>query len=194
MIATELVTRVRKSVTIDWTLRERSRAKINVLVNASPENTATDQICRTRRRSSSCSKPNFYAQNGQHSVLSVAERNRLCSGRYCSILNADLTMMRCGRGGIRIRVSSHSKSPVIFTRRAICAWNCRGLVIARTVRVKRGKTQFISQVFANRIRHRANFNLRIKCAAVSRAANEIPQVFRDFARPTTNRMGRQRAP
>lgn len=32
VIATELVTQVRKSVTIDWTLRESARAKINVLV------------------------------------------------------------------------------------------------------------------------------------------------------------------
>src|SRR5947199_9872549 len=32
VIATELVTRVRKSVTIDWTLRESARAKIKVLV------------------------------------------------------------------------------------------------------------------------------------------------------------------
>jgi type I restriction enzyme, R subunit len=30
VIATELVTRVRKSVTIDWTLRESARAKIKV--------------------------------------------------------------------------------------------------------------------------------------------------------------------
>jgi type I restriction enzyme, R subunit len=32
VIATELVTRVRKSVTIDWTLRESARAKIKALV------------------------------------------------------------------------------------------------------------------------------------------------------------------
>ena len=32
VIATELVTNVRKSVTIDWTLRESARAKIKVLV------------------------------------------------------------------------------------------------------------------------------------------------------------------
>ena len=32
VIATELVTQVRKSVTIDWTLRESARAKIKVLV------------------------------------------------------------------------------------------------------------------------------------------------------------------
>ena len=32
VIATELVTRVRKSVTIDWTLRESALAKIKVLV------------------------------------------------------------------------------------------------------------------------------------------------------------------
>src|SRR5207244_13101878 len=32
VIATELVTQVRKSVTIDWTLRESARAKINILV------------------------------------------------------------------------------------------------------------------------------------------------------------------
>src|SRR6266536_2694275 len=32
VIATELVTRVRKSVTIDWTLRESARAKMKVLV------------------------------------------------------------------------------------------------------------------------------------------------------------------
>ena len=32
VIATELVTQVRKSVTIDWTLRESARAKIRVLV------------------------------------------------------------------------------------------------------------------------------------------------------------------
>ena len=32
VIATELVTRVRKSVTIDWTLRESARAEIKVLV------------------------------------------------------------------------------------------------------------------------------------------------------------------
>jgi type I restriction enzyme R subunit len=32
VIATELVTQVRKSVTIDWTLRESARAKIKALV------------------------------------------------------------------------------------------------------------------------------------------------------------------
>ena len=32
VIATELVTQVRKSATIDWTLRESARAKIKVLV------------------------------------------------------------------------------------------------------------------------------------------------------------------
>ena len=32
VIAAELVTQVRKSVTIDWTLRESARAKIKVLV------------------------------------------------------------------------------------------------------------------------------------------------------------------
>ena len=32
MIATELITQVRRSVTIDWTLRESARAKIRVLV------------------------------------------------------------------------------------------------------------------------------------------------------------------
>ena len=32
VIATELVTQVRKSVTIDWTLRESARAKIRVMV------------------------------------------------------------------------------------------------------------------------------------------------------------------
>ena len=32
VVATELITRVRKSVTIDWTLRESARAKIKVLV------------------------------------------------------------------------------------------------------------------------------------------------------------------
>jgi type I restriction enzyme R subunit len=32
VIATELVTQVRKSVTIDWTLRDSARARIRVLV------------------------------------------------------------------------------------------------------------------------------------------------------------------
>jgi len=32
VIATELITTVRKSVTIDWTLRESARAKIRVIV------------------------------------------------------------------------------------------------------------------------------------------------------------------
>ena len=32
VIASELITQVRKSVTIDWTLRERARAKIRVMV------------------------------------------------------------------------------------------------------------------------------------------------------------------
>ena len=32
VIATELITKVRQSVTIDWTLREGARAKIRVLV------------------------------------------------------------------------------------------------------------------------------------------------------------------
>ena len=32
VIATELITQVRKSVTIDWTLREGARAKIRVMV------------------------------------------------------------------------------------------------------------------------------------------------------------------
>lgn len=32
VIATELITQVRKSVTIDWTLRESARAKIRVMV------------------------------------------------------------------------------------------------------------------------------------------------------------------
>ena len=34
VIATELITRVRQSVTIDWTLRESARAKIKVMVSA----------------------------------------------------------------------------------------------------------------------------------------------------------------
>lgn len=32
MIAAELITQVRKSVTIDWTLRDRARSKIGVMV------------------------------------------------------------------------------------------------------------------------------------------------------------------
>ncbi len=32
LIATELITQVKKSVTIDWTLRESARAKIKVMV------------------------------------------------------------------------------------------------------------------------------------------------------------------
>jgi type I restriction enzyme, R subunit len=41
VIATELATRVRKSVTIDWTLRESARAKIKVLVPPDLQNEAT---------------------------------------------------------------------------------------------------------------------------------------------------------
>ena len=48
VIAAELVTQVRKSVTIDWTLRESARAKIKVMVKRILENTATHPICRTK--------------------------------------------------------------------------------------------------------------------------------------------------
>ena len=42
VIAAELITQVRKSVTIDWTLCEGAQAKIRVMVkNASSTNTAT---------------------------------------------------------------------------------------------------------------------------------------------------------
>lgn len=40
-VIAELITQVRKSVTIDWTLRERARAKIRVMVKRILTNTAT---------------------------------------------------------------------------------------------------------------------------------------------------------
>jgi type I restriction enzyme, R subunit len=48
-IARELVTNVRRSVTIDWTLREDVRAKLRVLVNESCESTATPRTNRGRQ-------------------------------------------------------------------------------------------------------------------------------------------------
>jgi len=48
VIATERVTQVRKSVTIDWTLRESARAKIKVMVSASFESTAIPTRSRGR--------------------------------------------------------------------------------------------------------------------------------------------------
>ena len=51
VIATELVTQVRKSVSIDWTIRESARAKIKVLVKRSCESTATRLIRKTKQLS-----------------------------------------------------------------------------------------------------------------------------------------------
>ena len=51
VIAAELVTQVRKSVTIDWTLRESARAKIKVLVKRISVNTATRPTSRKKRPS-----------------------------------------------------------------------------------------------------------------------------------------------
>jgi hypothetical protein len=69
VIATELVTQVRKSVTIDWTLRESARAKIKVLVKRVLANTATRPTSKTKQQSSSLHKQSSSAQNGRPDVL-----------------------------------------------------------------------------------------------------------------------------
>jgi type I restriction enzyme R subunit len=48
LIAAELITQVRKSVTIDWTVREGARAKIRVMVKRILKNTATHRTCRRK--------------------------------------------------------------------------------------------------------------------------------------------------
>ena len=54
VIATELVTKVRKNVAMDWTLRESARAKINVLTKRIPRSTITRRICKTKQRNLPC--------------------------------------------------------------------------------------------------------------------------------------------
>ncbi len=49
IIAAELITKVRQSVTIDWTLRESARARIKVMVKRILNNTATRWIFRRMR-------------------------------------------------------------------------------------------------------------------------------------------------
>ena len=66
VIAAELITQVRKSVTIDWTLRESARAKIKVMVKRILENTAIRPISRRKPPRPSSPKPNCSARNGPH--------------------------------------------------------------------------------------------------------------------------------
>ena len=49
LIAAELITQVRKSVTIDWTLREGARAKIGVMVKRILNKYAIRRTCSNRR-------------------------------------------------------------------------------------------------------------------------------------------------
>ena len=71
VIATELVTKVRKNVAIDWTLRESARVKIKVLVKRVFGKHGCPPICKTKQRSSSCSKQNSFAQQKQHKGLEL---------------------------------------------------------------------------------------------------------------------------
>ena len=48
VIAAELISKVRQSVTIDWTLRESARARIRVMVKRILTNTVTRPIYRKK--------------------------------------------------------------------------------------------------------------------------------------------------
>ncbi len=65
VIAAELVTQVRKSVTIDWTVRESARAKIKVMVKRILRKHGSHPTSRPRRPSLSSPKPSCSARIGQ---------------------------------------------------------------------------------------------------------------------------------
>lgn len=68
VIAMELITQVRKSVTIDWTLRESARAKIRVMVKRILNKYGYPPDCRSRpsKLSLSCCRRNCFAPTGRN--------------------------------------------------------------------------------------------------------------------------------
>lgn len=64
VIAAELVTQVRKSVTIDWTLRESARAKIKVLVKRILRKHGYPPDLQAKRSRPSSPKPSCFAPFG----------------------------------------------------------------------------------------------------------------------------------
>ena len=88
VIATELVTRVRKSVTIDWTLRESARAKIKVLVKRILRKHGYPPDLQDEATKLVLHKPNFSAQNGQR------EPHRRCSSMSAQPLLSPETAAR----------------------------------------------------------------------------------------------------
>ena len=86
VIAAELVTQVRKSVTIDWTLRESARAKIKVLVNESFESTALRPTSKPKPTKTSSRKPSCLVRNElkrDHSLSRSAQQKE--PEFWCSI-------------------------------------------------------------------------------------------------------------
>ena len=76
VIAGELVTQVRKSVTIDWTSAKAPAPRSASWSNASCASTATRPTCRTKQPSSSLHKPNSSAQNGPRDNFLSMRRSR----------------------------------------------------------------------------------------------------------------------
>ncbi len=76
VIATELVTQVRKSVTIDWTLRESARAKIKVLVKRILRKHGYPPDLQDEATKLCLHKPNSSAQNGPPEFVSDSRRIR----------------------------------------------------------------------------------------------------------------------
>ncbi len=81
VIAAELVTKVRKSVTIDWTLRESARSKIRVMAARIVPAVATHPTCRWRRSSWSWNRRRPYARTGPP-VMSFAAVNFVPFSRW----------------------------------------------------------------------------------------------------------------
>jgi len=62
----QLVTQVRKSVTIDWTLRESARARIKVLVKRILRKHGYPPDLEEEATKTVLAKPSCFAPNGQH--------------------------------------------------------------------------------------------------------------------------------
>jgi type I restriction enzyme R subunit len=65
LIAAELITQVKKSVSIDWTLRESARAKIKVMVKRILNKYGSRRTCRKRPCGPCSSRRNSFARIGR---------------------------------------------------------------------------------------------------------------------------------
>jgi hypothetical protein len=84
VIAAELVSQVRQSVTIDWTLRESARAKVKVMVKRILRKHGYPRTCRKKRPRPCCFRPRRSVPSGPPDICEWSETAPRIASTLCT--------------------------------------------------------------------------------------------------------------